>query len=116
MKTLTITGGPSPTTVKILDSEGRDITGEILRYDLVGDPTKELLTLDLRMLAKFEDHKVIENVGSFRHDLERVINAHSKENGSDTPDYVLAEFLIGCLAAFDQAVRIRDEAKEWAKE
>jgi hypothetical protein len=37
-----------------------------------------------------------------------LLNRHSMENGSNTPDYVLAEFLMRCLAAFDLATVKRD--------
>ena len=30
-------------------------------------------------------------------DIAAAINYHSAENESDTPDFVLAEFLVGCL-------------------
>lgn len=43
----------------------------------------------------------------FRKELESLINKFSKENGSDTPDFILAEFLDNCLAAFDLAVSAR---------
>ncbi len=44
---------------------------------------------------------------SFRDKLENLINAHSMENGSDTPDFILAEFLAGSLRAFDKATKER---------
>jgi hypothetical protein len=44
----------------------------------------------------------------FRKGLETLINKHSKENGSDTRDFVLAQYLIDCLAAFDKAVKQRE--------
>lgn len=44
----------------------------------------------------------------FRKELESLINKHSKENGSDTPDYILAEYLLGCLSTFDMAVNNRE--------
>jgi hypothetical protein len=49
------------------------------------------------------------NPGAFRKELEAVINRHSRENGSNTPDFILAEFLIGCLVSFDRATRSRTE-------
>jgi hypothetical protein len=48
-----------------------------------------------------------ENESAFRHQLEHLLNGHSKENGSDTPDFILAEYLITCLKAFDCATRSR---------
>lgn len=44
----------------------------------------------------------------FRQELEEVINKHSMENGSNTPDFILAKYLIECLRAFDRAVGTRD--------
>ena len=44
---------------------------------------------------------------TFRGDLTDLINTHSKEAGSNTPDYILAQFLEGCLSAFDQATKER---------
>ena len=46
---------------------------------------------------------------SFRKDIERTINSHSAENGSNTPDLILARYLTDCLAAFDTAVQARDK-------
>ena len=45
--------------------------------------------------------------GEFREKLEELINRHSLENGSQTPDFILAEYLSGCLDVFDRAVRAR---------
>lgn len=44
----------------------------------------------------------------FRRDLESLINKHSQENGSGTPDFILAQYLTECLSAFDLAVGRRD--------
>ena len=44
----------------------------------------------------------------FRKELEEIINKHSCENGSDTPDFILADYLQVCLTAFDLAVRARE--------
>lgn len=39
----------------------------------------------------------------FRRDLKTLLNRYSMENGSNTPDFILAEYLIDSLAAFDKA-------------
>jgi hypothetical protein len=44
----------------------------------------------------------------FRVQLAVLLNRYSAENGSNTPDFVLAAFLNDCLAAFDLAVVRRD--------
>ncbi len=46
----------------------------------------------------------------FRKKLEDLLNCESMENESDTPDFILAQFLESCLFAFDSAVRRR---REW---
>ena len=45
---------------------------------------------------------------SFSDDLERLINMHSQENASNTPDYILSEYMRGCLNTFNTAVRKRE--------
>jgi len=45
----------------------------------------------------------------FRKELTTLINSQSKENGSNTPDWVLAKFLEDCLAIFDNAVNLRSK-------
>ena len=44
----------------------------------------------------------------FRIELERLLNRWSKENESSTPDFILANYLINSLAAYDSAVRERE--------
>ncbi len=44
-----------------------------------------------------------------RKEIESAINRHSAENASDTPDFILAEYLTDALQAFDKATRRRDK-------
>lgn len=43
----------------------------------------------------------------FRKELESLINRHSQENSSNTSDFILAEYLIDCLDAFNKATNKR---------
>ena len=45
----------------------------------------------------------------FRRELAGVINRFSMENGSNTPDFILAEFLYGCLQVFNRASNAREQ-------
>lgn len=45
----------------------------------------------------------------FRRKLEHAINYHSMESGSDTPDFMLADFLADCLIAFDKVMAAREK-------
>jgi hypothetical protein len=49
---------------------------------------------------------------TFAKELEELINRHSMEIGSDTPDWVLAEYLCDCLDSFNNAVNRRNRLKE----
>ena len=48
-------------------------------------------------------------MNDLRKDIESAINRNSAENGSNTPDWILADYLIGCLEAFDRSVRSREK-------
>lgn len=47
-------------------------------------------------------------MSDFVKELREVINRHSRETVSNTPDFVLSGFLEDCLNAFDCAVKQRD--------
>ena len=47
-------------------------------------------------------------MSDFREELRSLINRQSRENISDTPDFILAKYLNECLAAFDSAVIARE--------
>ncbi len=43
----------------------------------------------------------------FRRELRSLINKYSLENGANTPDFILAEYLYDCLHTFEVATRAR---------
>ena len=45
----------------------------------------------------------------FRMELENLINNHSLEKNSDTPDFILAEYLTDCLETFDKIIKKREK-------
>ena len=44
----------------------------------------------------------------FQTQLEHLLNFHSIENASNTPDFILAQYLLGCLAVFTQTIQQRE--------
>jgi hypothetical protein len=44
----------------------------------------------------------------FKKDLASLLNKYSFENRSNTPDFILAEYLFSCLEAFEKASYIRE--------
>ena len=48
-------------------------------------------------------------MSDFEKQLEELINRHNKERESSTPDFILANYLINCLGAYNAAVSQRDK-------
>ncbi len=44
----------------------------------------------------------------FERDLASLLNRYCRENQSDTPDFILAEYLISCLESWNFAVVARE--------
>lgn len=42
-------------------------------------------------------------------EIRAALNRHSAENVSNTPDFILAEYLLNCLNAFDAASKRREQ-------
>ncbi len=42
-------------------------------------------------------------------DIQDAINRHNAESASGTPDFILASYLMGCLAAFTVGVKQREQ-------
>lgn len=49
-----------------------------------------------------------EEASPFQRELGTLLNRHSLENGSDTPDFLLAQFLVGALSEANVLVRQRE--------
>ncbi len=49
------------------------------------------------------------NVLRLQKEIESAINRYSLESGSDTPDFILAEYLTDCLKTFNKAVCAREK-------
>ena len=45
----------------------------------------------------------------FERELASLINCHSKENGSNTPDFILAAYLVDCLRTFNRTMLWRQK-------
>ena len=53
------------------------------------------------------DQTVDSNRADFRAELSSLLNRHSMESGSDTPDFLLADCIADCLYAFDRMMTKR---------
>lgn len=50
-----------------------------------------------------------EQIDQFKSDLATAVNCCSRENASNTPDFILAEFMERCLQAFEAASKRRED-------
>lgn len=51
----------------------------------------------------------VEEALTFRQELQALINKHSVENGSNTPDWILMEYLMKTLEAWELGANLREE-------
>ncbi len=61
------------------------------------------------------EHKATEN-SKLQRELSAILNRASREGLSNTPDFILAEYLLNCLEAFELAtlgLRTRARRVEW---
>lgn len=49
------------------------------------------------------------HASQFEVDLGHLINRYSQENASGTPDWILAQFLLGCLSVFNSTIKQREK-------
>jgi len=48
-------------------------------------------------------------MSDFTRELESLIKRHCKENDSNTPDFILAKYMEGCLRVYNETVTERDK-------
>jgi hypothetical protein len=46
---------------------------------------------------------------TFAGELTSLLNRYTQETASDTPDWILAQYLLGCLAAWNQGIQHREQ-------
>lgn len=105
------------TTAEILSAREDDLTPEEADAAYDAAPADEISDDEIQSLVEFvtaseENEQELQTSDTdktdFREGLEKLINMNSLENGSGTPDFILAEYLTDCLSCFDKAVRQRE--------
>lgn len=56
--------------------------------------------------------KEVKEGTKFEIELTSLLNRHSRENISNTPDFILAQYLMGCLKAGEHMI---NEREKWHK-
>jgi len=65
----------------------------------------------LLKLANFDYEKldeIVTNDTKFYRELTSLLNKYNKENDSNTPDYILINYILGCLRTFNHVISQRD--------
>jgi hypothetical protein len=62
-----------------------------------------------RIHLKCYDESLERNKPNFEKELQHLLNRFSKENGSNTPDFILAEYLNNCLITYNKALQKREK-------
>lgn len=52
------------------------------------------------------------NRQEFRKELTKLLNKTSMDNEFDTPDYMLADYIMGCLDSYGDTVAHRDDLRD----
>lgn len=55
-----------------------------------------------------EDQFFREEPGDLARKLSSLLNSYSRENASNTPDFILAAYMLDCLTAGEALIRRRD--------
>jgi hypothetical protein len=73
----------------------------------IGDELKGII---LKFARSYPDeHRLPKAPVTLREGIASILNSHSHENVSNTPDFILASFLTACLDAFDGCVVARED-------
>ena len=83
---------------ELSESDYDDITEDIWSFVNSNEPASE---------ENLVYEKTI-RLQNFRKRLESLINEFSLENESDTPDFLLSEYLVRCLSVFDEMLNKRE--------
>lgn len=94
------------------DVHAGDLVNELLRFLTHRDTLIADAALGVADRIDREDRAVFDQHGDSPSDLRdaiaSVLNQHSQENESNTPDFLLAEYMLDALRAFERVVNMRE--------
>jgi hypothetical protein len=96
--------------IRMLD-EGLGVILKPLRVDgrmtlrVEGLPAEPAVPPPVEVTQKPDPRRKLPDKREFVRDLATLLNRHNIESQSNTPDYVLAEYLVGCLEAWSRMSR-----------
>lgn len=109
-----------PNVINLSSPEGRMLNAAMAILTTEYEPQIEFMVTYKKVVEvakKITGDKPV--ISEFEKNLEHLINKHSMENKSDTPDFILAEFLRKILDNYGDTVRARDKwfgVDMWSKD
>jgi hypothetical protein len=100
---------PEEPTGEMIEAGGASIVWD--EY-MTGEAIDELLGIVYHAMLSAAPSAPTEEpirVTKLEREITTALNCHSAENGSNTPDFILAQYLIASLGAFNEAMRQREQ-------
>jgi hypothetical protein len=88
-----------PGDVVVATTHTLEPVGKVVKEPMANDPK-----LGVLLTVKSSEIAGEEIYDEFTRDLKKLINRHSRESGSNTPDFILAGYLRRCLDNFDKTL------------
>ena len=63
----------------------------------------------MKITEEQKEPQMTDDAPDFRSELRDLLNRHSCENRSNTPDWILRDFICDSLRAFDKSVHLRNK-------
>ena len=95
----------SKTKVDIIRGNKNSDGRHVIYIDVGSIPESEITEYTAKVMKYLKENE--KDIIGFEKELSNLINCYSKENMSDTPDFILAEYMHNCLIAFSTAVERR---------
>lgn len=93
--------------IKSTSKTARRISPEAVAESLGAEPASPNQFFSSRSKLKKALGKTVPR-SELHRELAALLNRYSAENDSDTPDFLLAEYLLSCLATWNKATNLRD--------
>lgn len=68
----------------------------------------DIITYQQETIEILSDAKTAANYSNFESELRVLLNRHCMENGSNTPDYILASYLLESIKTFNNITKLRE--------
>jgi hypothetical protein len=99
--------------ISMLQFNSHSKHGPIIKLRAEFDQLKEQQMNDIQSNDEMPCEETTKDYTDFRKELSELINKHSLESGSNTPDFVLSNFLVDTLICFDSATISRNSRHDF---